>query len=179
MTAKFVSVEKGLGPEGRIGIVRLDRSDAINALSPEVMRQLRAAAQAFEDDAATSVVILTGNARVFSAGFDLKDEEGHARAKLGLGEQRAALRIGPRMCRAWWDMEQVTIAAIERPCIGGGVALAASLDFRFCGKSALPHPRGGARHEHELGLAATIACTDGAGAHQAGRHPRRRPDQRW
>jgi enoyl-CoA hydratase len=136
MTAKFVSVEKGLGPEGRIGVVRLDRGDAINALSPEVMRQLRAAAQAFEDDAATSVVILTGNARVFSAGFDLKDEEGQARAKLGLGEQRAALRVGPRMCRAWWDMEQVTIAAIEGPCIGGGVALAASLDFRFCGKSA-------------------------------------------
>lgn len=136
MTAKFVSVEKGLGPEGRIGVVRLDRGDAINALAPEVMRRLRAAAQAFEDDAATSVVILTGNARVFSAGFDLKDEEGRARAKLGLGEQRAALRIGPRMCRAWWDMEQVTIAAIEGPCIGGGVALAASLDFRFCGESA-------------------------------------------
>jgi enoyl-CoA hydratase/carnithine racemase len=40
------------------------------------------------------------------------------------------------MCRAWWDMEQVTIAAIEGPCIGGGVALAASLDFRFCSASA-------------------------------------------
>ena len=33
-------------------------------------------------------------------------------------------------------MEQVTIAAIEGPCIGGGVALAASLDFRFCGEGA-------------------------------------------
>jgi enoyl-CoA hydratase/carnithine racemase len=73
---------------------------------------------------------------VFSAGFDLKDEEGRTRHKLGLGERRAALRIGPRMCRAWWEMEQVTIAAIEGPCIGGGVALAASLDFRFCGKAA-------------------------------------------
>ena len=136
MTAKFVSVEKGLGPEGRIAVVRLDRGDAINALSPEAMRQLRAAAQSFEDDTATSVVILTGNARAFSAGFDLKDEEGRTRAKLGLGERRASLRVGPRMCRAWWDMEQVTIAAIEGPCIGGGVALAVSLDFRFCGASA-------------------------------------------
>jgi enoyl-CoA hydratase/carnithine racemase len=133
MTAKLVSVEKGLGPEGRIAVVRLDRGDAINALSPEAMRQLRAAAQSFEDDTATSVVILTGNARAFSAGFDLKDEEGRTRAKLGLGERRASLRVGPRMCRAWWDMEQVTIAAIEGPCIGGGVALAAALDFRFCG----------------------------------------------
>ena len=40
------------------------------------------------------------------------------------------------MCRAWWDMEQVTIAAIEGPCIGGGVALAAALDFRFCAAGA-------------------------------------------
>jgi enoyl-CoA hydratase len=40
------------------------------------------------------------------------------------------------MCRAWWEMEPVTIAAIEGPCIGGGVALAASLDFRFCGAGA-------------------------------------------
>ena len=33
-------------------------------------------------------------------------------------------------------MEQVTIAAIEGPCIGGGVALVVSLDFRFCGEGA-------------------------------------------
>jgi enoyl-CoA hydratase/carnithine racemase len=136
MSQAPVSIEKGLGPEGRIAVVRLDRGDRINALSPAVMRGLRAAAQAFEDDAATSVVILTGNAKVFSAGFDLKDAEGKSRNAMGLGERRGALKIGPRMCRAWWEMEQVTIAAIEGPCIGGGVALAASLDFRFCGSSA-------------------------------------------
>ncbi len=131
-----VSIEKALGPEGRIAVVRLDRGDRINALSPAVMRELWAAALAFEDDPSTSVVVLTGNAHVFSAGFDLKDAEGKARGEMGLGERRAALKIGPRMCRAWWEMEQVTIAAIEGPCIGGGVALAASLDFRFCGAGA-------------------------------------------
>jgi enoyl-CoA hydratase len=113
-----VTVERGLGPEGRVAVVRLDRGDKINGLAPSVMRELRAAAESFEDDVATSVVILTGNAHVFSAGFDLKDGEGRARGKLGIGEQRAALRIGPRMCRAWWEMEPVTIAAIEGPCIG-------------------------------------------------------------
>jgi enoyl-CoA hydratase len=133
---RHVSIEKGLGPEGRVAIVRLDRGDKLNALAPAVMRELRAAALAFEDDLSTSVVILTGNSSVFSAGFDLKDAEGGQRASLGLGERRAALRIGPRMCRAWWEMEQITIAAIEGPCIGGGVALAASLDFRFCSESA-------------------------------------------
>ena len=40
------------------------------------------------------------------------------------------------MCRAWQEMDQVTIAAIEGHCVGGGAALAVSLDFRTCGRSA-------------------------------------------
>ena len=133
---KYVTIEKGLGPEGRIAVVHFDRGDRLNALSAEAMRELRAAAQSFEDDPATSVVILTGTPHGFSAGFDLKDAEGRERTRLGLGERRAALMVGPRMCRAWYDMEQVTICAIEGHCIGGGAALAVSLDFRICGASA-------------------------------------------
>lgn len=133
---KYVTIEKGLGPEGRIAVVRFDRGDRLNALSAEAMRELRAAAQSFEDDPKTSVVILTGAAHGFSAGFDLKDAEGRERTKLGLGDRRAALMVGPRMCRAWYEMEQVTICAIEGHCIGGGAALAVSLDFRICGASA-------------------------------------------
>ena len=37
MVASIVSIEKGLGPEGRIAVVRLDRGDKINALAPPVM----------------------------------------------------------------------------------------------------------------------------------------------
>ena len=58
--ADFVTIEKGLGPEGRIAVVRFDRGDGINALSPEALRQLTDAARSFEDDADTSVVVLTG-----------------------------------------------------------------------------------------------------------------------
>ncbi len=60
---KYVTIEKGLGPEGRIAVVRFDRGDKLNALSADAMRELRAAAQSFEDDPATSVVILTGTRR--------------------------------------------------------------------------------------------------------------------
>ncbi len=134
--APFVSISRGLGPEGRVAVVRFDRGDKLNALSPEAMRQLRRAADGFEDQPATSVVILAGNAEVFSAGFDLADAEGRARNSLGMGERRAALKVGPRLCRAWYEMEQVTICAIEGPCIGGGVALAVSLDFRICSAAA-------------------------------------------
>jgi enoyl-CoA hydratase len=132
----FVTIEKGLGPDGRIAVVRFDRGDGINALSPEAMRQLTHAARSFEDDGDTSVVVLTGGPRAFSAGFDLRDPEGRLRKSMDLGSLRRHLKLGPRLTRAWQEMEQITIGAIEGFCIGGGVALAVALDFRVMGRNA-------------------------------------------
>jgi enoyl-CoA hydratase/carnithine racemase len=134
--ADFVKIEKGLGPEGRIAVVRFDRGDGINALSPEALRQLTDAARSFEDDADTSVVVLTGSAKAFSAGFDLKDPEGRGRATMDIGSLRRHLKLGPRLSHAWQEMEQITIGAIEGFCIGGGVALAVALDFRVMAQDA-------------------------------------------
>ena len=97
--SEFISVERGLGPEGRIAVVRFDRGDGINALSPEAMRQLTAVARSFEDDGDTSVVVLTGSAKTFSAGFDLKDPEGRSRRDMDLGTLRRHVKIGPRLTR--------------------------------------------------------------------------------
>jgi enoyl-CoA hydratase len=134
--AEFVKIEKGLGPEGRISVVRFDRGDGINALSPEALRQLTDAARHFEDDSETSVVVLTGSAKAFSAGFDLKDAEGRSRGTMDIGSLRRHLKLGPRLTRAWQEMEQITIGAIEGFCIGGGVALAVALDFRVMARDA-------------------------------------------
>jgi enoyl-CoA hydratase len=134
--ADFITIEKGLGPEGRVAVVRFDRGDGINALSPEALRQLTDAARSFEDDSDTSVVVLTGGARSFSAGFDLKDAEGRSRSTMDLGSLRRHLKLGPRLTRAWQEMEQITIGAIEGFCIGGGVALAVALDFRVMARDA-------------------------------------------
>ena len=134
--ADFVTIEKGLGPGGRIAVVRFDRGDGINALSPEALRQLTDAARSFEDDHETSVVVLTGGPKAFSAGFDLKDPEGRSRATMDIGTLRRHLKLGPRLSRAWQEMEQITIGAIEGFCIGGGVALAVALDFRVIGRNA-------------------------------------------
>ena len=116
--------------------MRFDRGDNINALSQQAMRELRDVPRDFEDDLETSVVILTGSAKAFSAGFDLKDPEGRQRDSLSVGERIHRQRLGPKMCKAWQEMDQVTIAAVEGHCIGGGAALVVSLDFRTCGKSA-------------------------------------------
>ena len=134
--ADFVKIEKGLGAEGRIAVVRFDRGDGINAMSPEAMRQLTDAARSFEYDDATSVVVLTGGDKSFSAGFDLKDPEGRSRKSMDLGALRRHLKIGPRLTRAWQEMEQITIGAIEGFCVGGGVALAVALDFRVMARDA-------------------------------------------
>jgi enoyl-CoA hydratase/carnithine racemase len=99
------------------------------------MRELTSAAESFDDDAKTSVVVLTG-AKTFSAGSDLKSAEGQARGSMDVGTLRRHLRLGPRLTRAWYEMDQVTIAAIEGFCIGGGIALAVALDFRVMARDA-------------------------------------------
>jgi enoyl-CoA hydratase/carnithine racemase len=81
-------------------------------------------------------VVLTGSAKAFSAGFDLKDPEGRSRKDMDLGTLRRHARLGPRLARAWQEMEQVTIGAIEGFAIGGGVALAVALDFRVMASNA-------------------------------------------
>lgn len=134
--SEFISVEKGLGADGRIALVRFDRGDGINALSVEAMRQLTAVARSFEDDGDTSVVVLTGTVKAFSAGFDLKDPEGRSRRDMNLGALRRHVRVGPRLTGAWQQMEQITIGAIEGFAVGGGVALAVALDFRVMAANA-------------------------------------------
>src|SRR5258705_9304533 len=116
MERRFVNVEKSLGPQGRIAVVRFDRGDHINALSQQAMRELRDVPRDFEDDLETSVVILTGSAKAFSAGFDLKDPEGRQRDSLSVGERLHRQRLGPQMCKAWQDMDQGTLAAIAGHC---------------------------------------------------------------
>jgi enoyl-CoA hydratase len=132
----YVNIEKGLGPHGRIAVVRFDRGDGVNALSPVAIRELTEAARSFEDDGDTSVVVLTGGDKAFSAGFDLKDTEGRARRDMDLGALRRHLRMGPRLTRAWQEVEQITIGAIEGFAIGGGVSLAVALDFRIMARDA-------------------------------------------
>ena len=133
--AEFVKIEKGLGPDGRIAVVRFDRGDGINALSPEALRQLTDAARSFEDDDTTSVVVLT-NRNKRGLALNLKDPEGRSRKSMDLGALRRHLKLGPRLTRAWQEMEQITIGAIEGFCIGGGVALAVALDFRVMARDA-------------------------------------------
>ncbi len=132
MTYKYVSIEK----QGRIATVRFDRGSAVNPMSVELMRELLDAARSFEGDTETSAIILTGRQENFTVGFDLKDAALKERIEAGVMEKKEMLRVGPRMCKAWEELEPMTLAAVEGYCIGGGVALIAACDMRFAGKTA-------------------------------------------
>lgn len=122
--------------EGRAVTVTFERGDGLNALSVALMRELTEVARYLSSDTKSSAIVLTGGGGVFTAGADLKDPEAAARRGLPLLEQRQALKIGPDMCAAWEALEQVTIAALEGFCIGGGVALVLACDHRIAAQGA-------------------------------------------
>jgi enoyl-CoA hydratase/carnithine racemase len=122
--------------EGRIAVVTFDRGRDPNPLSYQTLRELTEAARSFEEAGEVTVVVLTGREGVFTAGVDLKDPETERLMGASIGARRQAAALGATMCRAWEQMPQVTIAAIEGYCLGGGVSLSVSCDFRVVGQSA-------------------------------------------
>jgi len=128
---EFVRVER----REHVVEVALNRPDARNALHGELMAELTEVAALLRLRTDVRAVILTGNERYFSAGADLSASQARAAAP-SLIERRRAVMAGPDMCRAWHEIEAVTIAAIEGYCIGGGAALVIACDFRVMGEGA-------------------------------------------
>ncbi|WP_421938056.1 enoyl-CoA hydratase/isomerase family protein [Phenylobacterium sp.] len=114
--------------------VALNRPDARNALNGDLMEELTEAAGLLRLRTDVRAVILKGADSYFSAGADLNASQ--QRTSLSLIESRRAVMAGPDMCRAWSEIEAVTIAAIEGYCIGGGAALVIACDFRVMGEGA-------------------------------------------
>lgn len=137
MSAQDFAPRGGVTLEVAEGVahVTIRRGDRFNALGTETLSGLRDAARALRTDTSAHAVIVTGDP-VFTAGADLKDAALRARDAMTLLEKREALRLGPDMCDAFEALDQVTIAAIEGFCIGGGVALAAACDFRVMARSS-------------------------------------------
>ncbi len=132
MAVRFLQV--GFKPP--ICTVRIVRPDKKNALSFDLLRALHDTARHLMERTDLSVVLLTGTDEYFSAGMDLSDPALSTLADVSLSEQRRLLSYAPMACRAWEDLDQVTIAAIEGFCLGGGVSLTCSTDFRVMAESS-------------------------------------------
>lgn len=119
-----------------LAVLTLNRPEARNAMSAELMREMIACAGELAAHPDLDVVIVQGAGGHFCAGADLKDASRWGNGDLPLDRQREIAALGYRMARAWEELPQITIAAIEGYALGGGLALAAALDWRVLARDA-------------------------------------------
>jgi enoyl-CoA hydratase len=123
--AEMIEVEV----RGRVGLIRLNRPQAMNALNQALMRELVAALQGLEADPAVGALVICGDKRAFAAGADIK-EMAEAGAVEMLLEDRISL----------WDrvahVSKPVIAAVSGWCLGGGNELAMACDMIVASETA-------------------------------------------
>lgn len=119
---KLVRVKK----EHRVGIITLDHPP-VNALSPGMMEELRAALDSLEKDDEAQVVVITGSGSyAFSAGADVKEL-----ANLGPGGADKLVKLGHDTFGRIATYPKPVIAAINNLTLGGGMELALACDLRI------------------------------------------------
>ncbi len=117
-----------------VATLTLSRPDKLNALSRTMHAEIQAACAELHEDFETRVLVITGAGRAFTGGADIKEPpEPQAANDLQL---RYRAGLGARTCDAVESLDQVTIAAVNGLCVGGGVVLVMSCDIRLAAESA-------------------------------------------
>lgn len=114
---------------GRVGIVRLNRPEALNALNAALTRDLIAALATFDADEGIGAIMLTGSERAFAAGADVTE------MKDLTGETAAAANYGAAIQSVAATAKPI-IAAVAGHCLGGGLELAMLCDIIIAADSA-------------------------------------------
>ena len=141
-------------------------------MSFTLLRELHNAAWKTPERTDICAIVVTGTEGYFSAGMDLSDPEFNTLSNTSLSEKRSLLSYAPRMCRAWEELDQVTIAAIEGFCLGGGVFPRLLHGLPHNGRIILhPGPGDRVRDEHELGHPASSRAPDRPGQDESAHHP--------
>jgi 2-(1,2-epoxy-1,2-dihydrophenyl)acetyl-CoA isomerase len=144
--------------EDGVLLLRLNRPGARNALTLDMLDALAAQLAWAETDSAVKVIVLTGAGTGFCAGGDIKvmvsgrsiygsAEDPEARAQRQIDAQRAT-------SVALWHSTKPTIALVNGPAVGAGLALALACDIRYAGASATLGSGFAA-----IGLAGDFGCT--------------------
>jgi enoyl-CoA hydratase/carnithine racemase len=131
MTNCKVTMER----DGNVALVRFDRGGRLNAFDQTTILELTEVAQRFHGDTKTRAVVLAGAADAFSAGIDLKDPATWDETADDVELRERSYR-GVRLCRAWEEMPQITVAAMNGLAVGAGVALALACDWRVLASDA-------------------------------------------
>ena len=107
---------------GKVGLIRLNRPQALNALCDAMMAEIGAQLLAFDADPAIGAIVLTGSEKAFAAGADIKEMQGRT--------YPAAYQED--FISRWETILQVktpVIAAVAGFALGGGCELAMMCDF--------------------------------------------------
>ncbi|RKR19784.1 enoyl-CoA hydratase [Arthrobacter oryzae] len=127
MTDQFANIL--VERRGRVGLVTLNRPEALNALNKATMDELVQAVAGMDADPEVGAVVVTGSAKAFAAGADIKEMQSK-----GYMDMYAA-----DWFRGWEDFTRLRIpvvAAVSGFALGGGCELAMMCDFIIAGDNA-------------------------------------------
>jgi enoyl-CoA hydratase len=128
MEFKYIIYEKSEG----IATITLNRPEALNAFSKEVVEEILRALEDVESDENIRVIVLTGaGEKAFSAGADIKAMAGMTALKA-----RELSLMGEKLCVTLENMQKPVIAAINGYALGGGLEVAMSCDLRLASENA-------------------------------------------
>ena len=128
MEFKLIIYEKSDG----IATITLNRPEALNAFSKEVVSEVLEALEDARKDDNVRVIVLTGaGEKAFSAGADIK-------AMMGMNALKARdlSLMGEGLCRALESLEKPVIAALNGFALGGGLEVAMACDLRIASENA-------------------------------------------
>lgn len=121
---------------GRSAVIRLDRPAERNPLSVATLVELDAAFSSFSSDSEITSIIFTGAADAFASGADIREL-----AALTPEAAHDFARRGQSLMRKIAGARQLTVAAVNGYCMGGGLDLALSCDLRVASPGAtFAHP---------------------------------------
>ncbi|TRO95586.1 enoyl-CoA hydratase [Glycocaulis profundi] len=125
---------------GAISRLRLNRPDKRNTMTPAFWRELPEAVGALSDGGETRVLILEAEGPVFTAGMDISVFTDANALKTDTAAAREAFMTAAlSLQEAFTALETArfpVIAAMQGPCVGGGVDMVTACDLRFATKDA-------------------------------------------
>ena len=124
--------------EGGVATLTLNRPEKLNAFSPQLEDDIRAAIAEVRDDPEVRVLVVTGAGRAFSAGADVKAWDARLQAgetptvvdRWQRNEARHAMPLG------LYELPKPVIAAVNGPAVGMGMDIALACDMRIAAESA-------------------------------------------